>query len=190
MSGRRTSGAWFILILLGAATCAREGPGGVAVAPRRAEPPPQPRQRPHAAPPWTRSIPREEIARRAAPSTFLHTRRLLYGHWSGKRYGYEPELGFTGTEGDAAPRWLELHVGSRYRMVHESRCTSSGRWRLDRAASARFELRLFRTQSNCAGAAEPHDYPLEIHRLDRDILVLIDGATGGLSAYRRVPRDR
>lgn len=158
-----------------------------ACAPRSAPGPTVENSRP-AAPdvqsPAASSIPRDEIALARPPASLAVGRQLLVGRWEGKRYDYDSEHAFAGEEGSAPRKVMELTAGGRYTIVEEG-CATVGRYALEHHPESGYELRLSR-ERDCRGDP-PYEYPSYVHRLDGEVLVLIDGVTAAVSAFRRQP---
>jgi hypothetical protein len=162
-----------------AALAACAAPAAPAPIGNTAPPPaPAPAPLPAAAP-----IPREEIARAGVPPA-AEVAAALVGRWDGRRYGYDSERGFAGEPGDS-PRIVRVFgPDGRYREIVDG-CERSGRYRV--ALERTDQVLYLARERDCHGQG-PYEYPSYIHRLDADLLVLVDGVTAGVSAYRRVAR--
>lgn len=127
------------------------------------------------------SIPREKMRSRSIPSDDAELLRLLAGYWEGKKYDYNGDTpGFEGEEGDAPRETLELRAG-RFKRLAE--CSSLGRFAIEHQ-DADVVLTLNK-EASCLGNG-PLVAVYYIHHLDPDILVLIDGSTANVLAYRRI----
>jgi hypothetical protein len=107
--------------------------------------------------------------------------RLLVGRWDGKSYGYDGDSPtFEGEEGDSPHKRLELSPSGEYVVTGE--CPSAGRYDIKRE-DGNVILTIEKRQS-CAPGAKTLVY--YVHHLDDDILVLIDGSTANVVAFRRI----
>jgi len=127
------------------------------------------------------AIPREQMRVRAVPADDAEVLRLLAGRWNGKKYGYSGDSpDFEGEEGDAPRETLELGSQGVFSLYAE--CSSRGHYELEHEGSDVL-LTLTKDASCSPGGAKKGVYYL--HHVDGDIVVLIDGSTAEVVAFRR-----
>jgi hypothetical protein len=160
-----------VVAALAAACAAPAPPRGLANTAATAEPARDP-----ASP-----IPREEIARKVVPETAELARAAIAGTWEGRRYAYDSERGFAGVPGDSDVFRLELGANGEY--LRRGACDHGGVYQIDHEHG---DLAITLDRRWTCRGPDPYAYPSYIHRLDEDFLVLIDGMTAGVSAFRRV----
>ncbi len=127
-------------------------------------------------------IPNSEIAKKHVPPSKARVHGLLAGRWDGYLYDdLNPET-FEGVTRDPLRLVVAFTQDGAYE-VHVERCNSWGQFEIY-VTDREIELE-WSQKDNCKGDGE-YKYPSEIRRLDEEFLVLIDGMTGGVSAFRRL----
>jgi hypothetical protein len=126
-------------------------------------------------------IPREDIARHVVPSTLDAVRELLAGRWDGRSYDYDAGQGFSGVAGDSPRHVLVFGRDGTYRW--HLACEHGGNYLVTRE---RDDVVVYRDRRYTCHGPDHDTYPSYVHRLDDELLVLIDGMSGGVSAYRRI----